>query len=195
MSTPEPRPTVVTSPRSAMTSPPSSMRRNGVSTRTLPSSGAVSDISPSGYPPCHGSPNMRIRSHPGHVVTVGLPRPGKLPADSREAGAWRISRRTLARAEDWRASSRCLLPFTTAATPARSPATAPPRPRWPIAPAPAPAAAPPPPLSCLPRRFGPAGGFGGGGLGGGGGSGATGGAVAGAAGLGAQGRGGGGAAA
>src|SRR5579872_4195791 len=55
MSTPRPRPTVVTSPRSEITSPLSSTRRNGISTATLLSNGADSDISPSGHPQCHGS--------------------------------------------------------------------------------------------------------------------------------------------
>src|SRR6516164_7358960 len=54
MSTPRPRPTVVTSPRSGKTSPPSSARRNGVSTADPPSIGAVTKVLPPGYPPCHG---------------------------------------------------------------------------------------------------------------------------------------------
>src|SRR5579859_4280888 len=90
MSTPRPRPTVVTSPRSEITSPLSSTRRKGVSTATLPSIGADRDISPSGHPPCHGSytemsslgqtsARLEDRHHPSRSEAGPRARPGPAP--------------------------------------------------------------------------------------------------------------------
>src|ERR1700722_1949491 len=77
MSTPWPRPTVVTASRSGKTSPVSSIRRNGVSTEALPSIGAVTKVLPPGYPRVTG-PIVRLPGRPGYTVVTAGPGNGKL---------------------------------------------------------------------------------------------------------------------